>query len=265
MIAACLKWVTADPTLHDDRFAGISPADRAALELALRQAEVTNDEVTAVCVGPPAAVQALRDALACGARRAVHIVTGFVLPSDAVAALLANQLGAATAVWCGDMSIDRGTGSVPAYLAGLLQMQQALGVVEAEPAPWPMSVVRRLDGGRREVLSVTDRAVISVEGGAASLRRATLRASLAAASAAVEHIDGPRHQTTVDPPLVSVRPRPRQLPGPRGEQALQRIRALIHQQTASRGELVEAAPDEAAARIIAALREWGYLGHTGRR
>ena len=36
MIAVCWKWVTAD---GDERWAGVSDADRAALEIGLRLAE----------------------------------------------------------------------------------------------------------------------------------------------------------------------------------------------------------------------------------
>ena len=55
MIAVCLKWTPSrldggplGPDPGDDRFAGVSPADRAALELALRLAAVTGTEVVAV-------------------------------------------------------------------------------------------------------------------------------------------------------------------------------------------------------------------------
>ncbi len=79
MIAVCLKWVDLRPeadatgTVHtDDRFAGVSQADRAALEWALRHGEATGSPVMVVTLGPPAAEQALREALACGAVRAVR-------------------------------------------------------------------------------------------------------------------------------------------------------------------------------------------------
>ena len=62
MIVACLKWVSHPGEPSDERFAGASPADRAALELALRQAEASGDTVTAITVGPPGADRVLREA-----------------------------------------------------------------------------------------------------------------------------------------------------------------------------------------------------------
>ncbi len=69
MIVACWKWA---PAGSDDRRGGISPSDEAALEVALRLAEASGDEVTVVSVAPAAAERALREALAAGATRAVR-------------------------------------------------------------------------------------------------------------------------------------------------------------------------------------------------
>ena len=50
------------------------------------------------------------------------------------------------------------------------------------------------------------------------------------------------------------------MPAPMGG-ALDRVRSLTDAGTAStRGETIEVPPREAAARILAALREWGHLG-----
>ena len=89
-------------------------------------------------------------------------------------------------VVCGDYSADRGSGTVPAALAALTGLPQALGLVSAvlaEPAadgvdgsssPARIRVQRRLDGARREELLVSPPAVVSVEGSVARLRRAPL-------------------------------------------------------------------------------------------
>ena len=81
MILACLKWVTHPGEPHDERFAGISPADQSALEFALVQAAALGLGVTAVTVGPAGAEKVLRDALACGAQRAVRIHSAGTLSS----------------------------------------------------------------------------------------------------------------------------------------------------------------------------------------
>jgi electron transfer flavoprotein beta subunit len=252
MIAACLKWLESAEA--------ISPADQAALELALRHGERSGQPVMAVTLGPAAARRAARDALASGAHHAVHVLTNGATPSRETAVALSAHLQQATTVWCGDASADRGSASVPSFLADLLGVQQALGVIAVELASTPITATRRLDGGRREVLHVTGPAVISVEGAAARPRRIGLRSQLIDRSADLITVAGPR-PAHVEPPLVPYRPRPQQLAAPAGDTARERIGALLHGAAPTRrGELVELDPPAAAERILAALRGWGYLG-----
>ena len=260
MIAVCLKWVQPHGAA-DDRFAGISAADQSALELALRTAEARGDDVVAITVGPVGAERALRDALACGASRAVRIATEPGVSSLRTASALADEIGAADVVWCGDYSADRGSGSVPAFLAARLDIDQALGLIDLEinGNGSQIRAVRRLDGGRREVLSINGRAVLSVEGSTARLRRAPLRSVITADTAQIDVrvLESP-DVTTVD--LVAYRPRARVLPAPAGAQALDRVRALTDTGAApSRTETVVLEPDAAARRILDTLRDWGYL------
>jgi electron transfer flavoprotein beta subunit len=264
VIAACVKWVAGMPEPGDDRFAGISLADQAALECALRQAATMDDSVCVVTVGPPAAERALRDAIACGAARAVrlHLADEQMKHVDSarVATMLATVLADAGSVWCGDYSGDRGTGSVPAFLAAFLSAAQALGVVEVNDLGDWLRVTRRLDGGRRELLRLDGPAVVSVEGAVARLRRAGLPALMAARTAAVEVLaaDTPdeRHPPVVQP----YRPRARALAAPGGPTVLDRLRELTEATAApARGETVHLEPAAAAAHIVAALRGWGYL------
>jgi electron transfer flavoprotein beta subunit len=274
MIAACLKWVDLRPELDatgavrsDDRFAGVSHADQAALEWALRQGEATGKPVTALTLGPPAAERALRSALACGAARAVRIDAPAELDSAVVARALASAVAVGSdgrpSLWCGDHSLDRGSGSVPAFLAAELDLPQALGVVEVRAADeGTAQVVRRLDGGRRERLRLGPGGVISVEGAAAALRRAPFRASLAARTAPIEVVAGPAGAAPAHGPTRPYRPRARVLPPPDGATALERVRALTVNAAgdgAAHGELVTLDPEAAAARILAALHEWGEV------
>ena len=277
MIAVCLKWTPSrldggpvGPDPGDDRFAGVSPADRAAPELALRLAAVTGTEVVAVAAGPVGAERTLRDALAAGATRAVRLDMPTDSDSRDVAFELAQVLGDATVVLCGDYSLDRGSGSVPAFVAHHLAAAQALGLVAIDvdatgatsgsDAP-RVHVVRRLDGGRRELLAVPMPCVLSVEGSVATLRRAPLPRVLAARSARVEVVaTPPAHHHGAPAIVTSYRPRARVMPAPMGG-ALDRVGSLTDAGTASTGgETIEVPPREAAARILAALREWGHLG-----
>lgn len=263
-IVACLKWVAHPGEPNDERFAGLSPADQSALEFALQQGQAMNTPVVAITVGPVGAENVLRDALASGASRAVRIDGARSLPSADVAAAIAAAVPDATWVWCGDYSLDRGTGSVPAFLAARLRAAQALGVIAVTPAGHAtIECTRRLDGGRRELLSVTAPAVVSVEGGTAVLRRAGLGAVRAALSATIDVLPcaASAHDDAVVHPY---RPRARALAAPAGDASLDRLRALVDLGAASaaassRGEQVTLAPGDAAARIVAALREWGYL------
>ena len=255
MIAACIKSID-DRSTH-----GLSPADEAAIEMALRHGEATGHTVIAVTVGGARADRGLRVALASGVKTAIRVDAPNDTESAAVAAALAPVVAHSATVWCGDYSADRGTGSVPAFLAAQLRRQQALGLISAEFVD-PLRVTRRLDSGRREVLRITGPAVLSVEGSIARLRRASLRPALAAQSAEVL----PYGTTVVpsgktSPPAVRpYRPRARVLPAPSGATALDRLRVLTDSSAAPEpGETIEAGPAEAAARIIEVLRGWGYL------
>ena len=250
MIVVALKWVGA-----------LSDSDAAALETALQ----LDADVTAVSVGATDVDRGLRAALAAGARRAVRIDAPADLRSDAVARTIARLCGDASWVICGDASADRGSGSVPAFLAAELGVGQALGLVAAERAgAAALRVVRRLDGGRREILDVRPQAVLSVEGSVARLRRASLPAELAAQQAPIDVVAGPDGPVDRPAAVGPYRPRPREMPLPTGD-AFARIGQLTA--TASGAATGRAAavildPTAAAARVVDALRSWGYLAGT---
>ena len=236
----------------------MEPADQSALELALRHGALLGQPVTAITLGPPSADAALSEAIACGADRGVRIDAPTSHDSVDVARLLATELREATYVWCGDYSSDRGTGSVPAFLAAALGLAQALGCLRVDLAAAAVTATRRLDGGRREVLSLAGGGVISVEGATASLRRASLSALLRREAVAV--VTSGHRGAVPTPTVTAYRPRPRVLPAPVGEHPLDRLRRLTEATSAGRhGLTVELAPVEAAERIMAQLIEWGYV------
>jgi len=272
-IAVALKWVDLRPEIDplsgavfdDERAFGCSEADRAALEWALRVSEQWDMDVVAVTAGPPASEAALRNALATGATRALRVALAANAPSEEVAAAIAEVVADAALVCCGDWSIDRGSGSVPALLSARLERPQALGLLKLtiDEAAGALVATRRLDRGRREVLRITGPAVLSFEGGSADLRRAGLAMTLRARNATIDVIDGvplrPRRvRVTQHGPY---RPRARTQPAP--DQTLsprERILALT-------GALVERTPPrtvvadavEGADLVIEQLQAWGYL------
>lgn len=273
LIAACVKWTDLRPEIdpvHGNVVStgkgnGFSMADRAAVEVGLRLADAWDGEVVAVCAGTPDADAGLRDLVAAGVHRAVRVDAGRDQLGEATADILAPVLSdadlGAQLVLCGDYSADRGSGTVPAYLAHHLRAAQALGLVEVEAdGPGRVLAVRRLDGGRRERLAVAGPAVLSVEGSVAELRRAPLAASLAAQGGTVEVRSG-RIEHHVEPPrLRPWRPRARVLAPPEGTHALDRVVQLtgaLVDRTPPR--TLELDPPEAADAIIEQLRAWGYL------
>jgi electron transfer flavoprotein beta subunit len=241
---------------------GMSEPDAAALETALGLDDAWSaGGVTVVSAGPPAVDHGLREALAAGAREAVRIDVPSGLRSDAVARALAPRCAGAAWVLCGDASADRGSGSVPGFLAAELGIGQALGLVGVDRRPdGGLRVVRRLDGGRREVLTATSPTVLSVEGSVARLRRASLPAELAAQRATIVVVAGPDGPVERPASTRVYRPRPRALAMPTGD-AFARIGQLTDAGTsARRDEVVALEPDVAARRIVDTLRAWGYLG-----
>ncbi|MBI4883562.1 MAG: hypothetical protein HY826_05845 [Actinobacteria bacterium] len=267
-VVVCLKWVHDAAQPDDVRFGAMSPADHSALELALQCGEWAHADVTAITVGPAQADHILRDALACGVRRAVRIETSHAVSGADVAAAIAAVVADAHWVWCGDYSIDNGSGSVPAFLAAALAARQALGVIHLSFGDAPtidagvIEATRRLDGGRREVLEVRAPAVVSVEGATAHLRRAGLTALRTAAAAAIEVIRIATPTRVDDCVVQQYRPRARELAGPDGVSALARVLSLTGaggaRGAASARRTVVLDPLDAAGRILTELREWGY-------
>ncbi len=284
-IVVCMKWVprriVVDPSSAtfeiDPRTFGPSPADAAALEVALVMAEHDDDSVTVVCAGPEAADAMLRDALAMGAHRAVRCPAGALARSADVAEALGVVCAEADLVLCGDYSTDRGSGSVPAFIAAHLDAAQALGVVglsqTIDPAddlnPGVPTIVaeRRLDRGRRARLRVALPAVVSIEG-AVTLDGETVRPRRASLSGIVAAKDRPievgptvrERPTLTTSALRAHRPRTRVRPAP--SDAPPAVRILdITKATESRNppKTLHLGPEPAADATIEALRDWGYV------
>ncbi len=277
-IAVCVKWVDLRPEIDalsgtvstDERRFGFSSADQAALEVALRLAATHDAGVTVACAGVEAAEPAIRELAAAGADATVRVDFGAEASSETVGASLAAAVRGSDLVICGDHSMDRGSGSVPGFIAHALGVAQALGLVEVSPGALlddtadggSLHAVRRLDGGRRERLDVTLPAVISVEGSVARLRRAPLHEILTARSMPVErHASAPSLVSSPEVgPAQPLRPRPRSWPAPTGERPLDRIVALtgaLVERTPPRR--IEMPPAESADAILDQLRTWGYL------
>ena len=274
-IVVCMKWVALRPDIDpvsgtvsgDVRWSGPSLADQAALEVALRLAEPAGDPVHVVTVGTPDSEAMLRDALAAGGSAATRIDAMEHASSAAVAAAIAEAVGPLQPrlVVCGDWSLDRGSGSVPPFLAAELDYGQACGLVAVAPetdAPWPVVAERRLDGGRRERIRISGPTVMSVEGSVALLRRASLSGILRAQKTAVTVLN-PKHVLAAAPSphrVGPLRPRARVLDGPStSESPRSRIEQLTGALTNRKPpQKLTLEPAAAAEAILAQLAEWGY-------
>jgi len=270
VIAVCVRWVDLRPEVDalsgevatDDRTAGFSPADQAALEVATRLAEEWDAVVRVVAAGPPQLEAGLLELAASVGERIERVVRLDLGDAFDPAVALADAVGDADLVICGDHSLDGGSGATPAFVAHHLGAAQALGLVAVDAdGPGRVLATRRLGAGRAERLAVTAPAVLSVEGGVARLRRASLGSVRSLAARGVDVV-----AATAPPPsdhhVLSSgpwRPRARTLPPPSGTPR-ERIVALtgaLVDRTPPR--VLEVEPDVAAAEIIDQLREWGYL------
>src|SRR3954468_17376491 len=115
------KWIqTADLTFE------INEPDAYALEAALQLKEKNGGEVIALCAGPAGASQTIREALAKGADRALHIEDETLgdLDTLAVSSLLAKAAAAETPdlILTGLQSDDMGYGQTGVVIAELLGM-----------------------------------------------------------------------------------------------------------------------------------------------
>jgi electron transfer flavoprotein beta subunit len=131
----------------------LNPYDEFALEEGLRIKErLGKGKVTAVTVGPARSDSALRDALSLGIDEAVHITDEGIEKADpfAVATILAKFLSSIPydLILCGRQAIDDDSAQVPAFLAEMLNIPQAIYVValEVDPANKKCKVKRDVDG-----------------------------------------------------------------------------------------------------------------------
>jgi len=158
-ILVCVKYVpdaTADRKFEDDNTVDrvgvdglLSELDEYAVEQALQLKEKAGEasdgqsvEVTALCVGPEKAVDAVRKALQMGADKGIHVVDDAIAGSDALATslVLAKAVEKAGSdckvdlVVCGMASTDGSMSVVPAMLAERLSWPQVTmaSVVESQ-------------------------------------------------------------------------------------------------------------------------------------
>ncbi len=158
--------------------------DAYALEEALQLKErAGGGEVVVLCAGPERVQSTLREALAKGADRAVHVVTpesgvGSLAERDSldVARLLAEAVKAETPdlVLTGLQSDDLGAGQTGVVMAELLGVPHATLVLQVELLGSGIKVKRELEGGWMQSVEMPLPALLTIQSGGNRLRYATL-------------------------------------------------------------------------------------------
>ena len=133
----------------------INPFDEYAVEGALQQKEATSGTVTALCIGPESAKEALKHALAMGADEAILVSDPALNELDTVGAarILAaaiQKVGADMVVF-GRQTLDNGAGVTPAQTARVLgwPMLGLAGQIKVKDGS--VTVERVIEEGRQTV------------------------------------------------------------------------------------------------------------------
>jgi electron transfer flavoprotein beta subunit len=152
--------------------------DAYALEEALQLKEKLGGEVVVLCLGPQRAAPTIREALAKGADRAIHVQMdeGVVLDALATARLLAKAIAseAPDFILTGLQSDDLGYGQTGVVIAELLGYAHATIVMEVEPQGNAVRVKRELEDGWFQNVTLPLPAVLTIQSGIKKLRYATL-------------------------------------------------------------------------------------------
>jgi len=172
-IAADGKWID-----EGDLNYAINEPDAYALEEALQLKEKNGGEVIVVCAGPERVQSALREALAKGADRAIHIEADDLGSRDTlgVAQVLADAIKPESPdlILTGLQSDDLGLGQTGVVIAELLGIPHATIIMHVEPTGAGLKVKRELEDGWFQHVEMPLPALLTIQSGGNKLRYATL-------------------------------------------------------------------------------------------
>ena len=246
-IAVCIKQVvTRDWPLRIDESAAwvrdgdasfeMNEPDAYALEAALRLKEQHGGEVVVCSAGPSRVGQVLREALARGADRALHVESDELSGADArtVAGALATALGPESAdlVLTGLQSDDQGFGQTGVVLAELLGIAHSTIIMEVELHESRVRVKRELESGWFQWVGMPTPALLTIQSGINQLRYATLKGIMAAKKKEIRKISA---DAAPDAGYVIAR--------------------LYVPEKSKATQFIEGSPGEAAKALVQALRE----------
>ncbi len=246
-IIVCIKQVPARDSLlriqpdaswiQDADFSyEINEPDAYALEEALRLKEKHGGEVVALSAGPPRAAQAIREALAKGADRGIHIEgdnLGRLNPLQ-LARLIAGAVSPESPdlVLTGLQSDDLGYGQTGVVLAELLGLPHATIVMHVEVQDGLLRIKRELEGGWFRNIEMPLPALITVQSGINKPRYATLMGIKKAKTKEIRRV------------AVSAAP----------DEADFRLERVYLPEHAKQTQILHGSPREAAAKLVEKLR-----------
>ncbi len=173
----------------------VSESDGYALEEALRVKEKLGGEVIVCSMGPQRAKSVIKDALARGADRAIHVVgdnlahlSPFTSASVLAGAIREEQ---ADLIMTGLQSDDYGYAQTGVIMAELLGMPHATIVIEVDASGEKLRVKRELESGWYQWYSMPTPALLTIQSGISQIRYATLKGIMAAKKKEIKEIEPP--------------------------------------------------------------------------
>lgn len=246
-IVVCIKQVPAkDAPLHiaeswireTDIGFEMNEPDSYALEEALRLREKHGGEVVALSLGPDRVKQTIKEALAKGADRGIHLADDKFHALDPLGT--ARSLAAAIQkekfdlLLTGLQSDDHGFGQTGVLLAELLGLPHATIIMQIEAQEGRLKLKRELEAGWFQWMECPLPAVLSIQSGINKVRYATLKGIMAAKKKEIAVI--PRESLGVDVTLT------------------QKIERIYVPQKTKQTEFLTGTPKEAAAKLVEKLK-----------
>jgi len=227
-------WIEEDDLTYE-----INEPDAYALEEALQLKEKHGGEVVALCAGPARAAQTIREALAKGADRAIHIEEDNLGAFDPLAAakLLAAALKseAPDLILTGLQSDDFGYGQTGVILAELLGLPHGTIIMQVEKQDNGIRVKRELEDGWFQHVEMPLPALLTIQSGISKLRYATLMGIKKAKTKEIRRV------TASDLGVASTNP------------SIQLSRVYLPERT-KQTQLFDGSPKEAAAKLVEKLK-----------
>ncbi len=175
----------------------VNPFDGYALEMAVRLKEKHGGTITALCMGPEQAKEALRSCISVGADKAFLVSDRLFGGSDTLATsyilaetikYLEKENGKYDLIFCGKQAIDGDTGQVGPEIAEHMDIAQITYVAEMDMADEKTVRAVREGDAHKEVIETQTPAVVTVIKTAWEPRMATLKSKMEARKAEIATI-----------------------------------------------------------------------------